>query len=1166
MPLLSELSDFIDPTAEAEQDLEAFGENTRAKFGVNEEVGRRAIQKVQPDLEGYTPGGFFSNLAGNVGELASGMFTAATYPIRHPSETLTALEHPIDTAEKIGSAVAQGYKESYTPHPDESIPSMILRRLYEKPVDTLMDASALGQIAFGGAGLAARATTAGVRGAVEGGEAGAALVRAAAGTVGELPAEGVAVARRAASASRAIDLFDALQERAKLLDPLTIAQQTGTAALKTFAPDTLAALRATKRMTDDIAERTAIKQSNEAMMQKQVDEAFGDLNPAERMVIHPYIAGRLNFDRPMGEQLMSHTGEWVPVKGDTIRPDALEAARQKYVPIQQQIERLRGLAPDQVAATAGQKAMGDAQEFLGEHFDPLHPEVQQHVVDSVASALKDNDEYLKRRATGEMRTSLDLAKERDWRKQVDDMTATNVYRSARDAEASFPRPEPVTPEEALRAMGPQGGMYFPHSAEAYTRDQSTIKNILTKLGEASTFKENTYALYRSGVMENQDPVKQLMRAYATFNQGKSWVQMAYDAAEQGVKEGNVTRMKRGWGWETDPDVIKGTHQPFHPGMMMTHDLVEEDGQHLMTRLLEVAESDRVPSSEATIEATTVPNAASAKGPYAAGGMPAGVTIGNLNFSDIMRGLVEKAESGPIYRYKKEIPLYKVPTPMGHAFASVRESLQPSTNPIVRLMDNATQWWNWTNLNLKLTRMVNNIVGNTAFAAMQGVHPFTPRGLQSLVGMGKAIGYKAGLTSSAEAERLAKVFDLPGIRGGGFQVGLEQATGTVGQRAMESGFAPLRGIGKWGAMLAKANSNIESAYRAASLFYELSPNAIDRAKRMFSHGIDSMSLGEKVDQFTKAGAVASMDMPEYRNALKAVNRYFHDYNRTTPFERQMTRRIFPYYKFFKHSTELITRYPFEHPFKAAVGRTLGKAAMQDVKDQMQQWGLDWDRDVPPAQRDSLPIWHSVDKETGQPTVWMYNTKGPNPFSQTTGYLAEQALQMLNPVIRVAIERATGVNLFTRERYRGAISSFTGREVDPKNGQIVDSFHHPTFGEAFLRSFWPYQTVRELVAQGRVPTDTASLLEMARNGPGAWVYDKRGFPLRKPTTHPLAPLGRFVGFSPSAVQPPTKEQRTARKQVVSDQLHTLWQRYPERREEIQRAMEESAQEVIDKYADQ
>lgn len=1186
MPLLSELLDYVDPTAGQEHDPDALGEYYREPLGVDEEVGRRVIQDVQPEIVGKSVTGFFRNFGGNVGEFATGLFTAASFPFREPGRTKEALLSPLQTAKFIGSAVVQGYKESYTPQEGESVPGMILRRFYEKPFDSLMDASMLAQVASGGAGLAVRATTSGVRGAAEGAAAAAALTEAAglegasmvaarkiAEAGGQLTPE-LHVAQRAAAASRSIDFFDALTAKAKLIDPLSMAQGAGTAALSWLAPDVLAALRATSSITDFISDRTATLTSANHQAELKTVEAFKELNPAERSVIHPYIAGRVNFDRPVGEQLMQHTGEWAPVKGDVVRPDVLESVSQKYKVIQQELEQIRGMDDASVSQTVGAKSMNDAKTFLGSEFDPLHPTVQEFVTNNVQQALIENNDVRKWRATGEMRTALDIAKERQWQTKLEEAVRANEYTNIIKAKAGMPRPVQTTPEEALALMGPQGGIYFPHSSETFNKNQSTIGNILTKLGEASTYKENTYALFREGVLEHQDPVKAVLRAHATFNKGRTWVQMATDAAEQRVKEGSAFRMTEKWKPETDPDVIKGTHQPFEPGLQMTDQLIEEEGQHMLVRLMEAMEDiPKQPPSAMTIDAILAPIKSTAEGPFSKAGLPGSTPISNLNFTDIMRGLAEGADKGPMYRYKNMIPRYKVPSSMGHAFKALRDSMQPPTNPLLHYIDAATQWWNWTNLNVKTTRLVNNIVGNSSFAAMQGVHPFTPRGIQALIATGRAMGAKAGL-GGAEAQKLAKVFGLPGIRSGGLQLGLEQATGTVGDIVQKVGLgrgvvgrtltAPTRGVGHWASFMAKASSNVESAFRAASLFYEMSPNIIERTRRMSGHMGNTLSLGEKIDDLARMGGEVSMKNPEYRAALKQVNRYFNNYDRTTPFERMFVRRIFPYYKFFKHSTELLTRFPFEHPLKSAVARQLGGAALKDIKDTLAQYGLRWDRDVPTEMRDSFPIYKTTNQDTGEPIVWMYSTKGSNPFAQLNGFASEQALQMLNPVIKVAIERATGVNLFTRERYKGALSSYTGREVDPTDGSISDSFNHPSYGEAFLRSFWPYQTVRELVAQGRVPVDTASLLEMATNGPNAWEYDEEtGFPLRKPRLSRAQALGRFAGTVPRPLEKPTEQQRASRQSIVNSQLNSLYQRYPGKRALIDRAIEETSGEVALEY---
>lgn len=1143
MPLLSELMDVIDPYAdEAEEFSDTYepGPFMRQNLGVDEEVGRRLIQKLQPELESEGAlgplkkvGGFFGNLADDVGEFATGMFTMATFPFTNPKRTYEALKDPVETGKFLGKAIVEGYKEAYTPQEGESVPGMILRRMYEHPFDTAMDASGLAQLAAGGGGLIAR---------------GAAMT----------------VAKDAASANRAIALFDALGKRAQQVDPLTIAGKFGVMVGEEAVPDLMAALRTSSKLADEVAERNAILRQAEVDSERKVTEAFGELNDAEKLVIHPYIAGRLNLDRPVGEQLMTHTGEWVPLKGEVVRPDVLERARQQYIPIQDELERLRGLHPDQVTVTMGAKALGDAEEFLGDAFDPFNPQVQEYVTNTVQQALIENDQYRKLRATGEMRTSLDLAKEREYRAKIEGAVREGQFRTIARAERGIPAPQPTTVEEALQAMGPQGGIYFPHSSEAFTRDQSTIKGILSKAGQASTWKENNFALYRAGVLEQQDPVKALLRTYSTFAKGRTWIQMARDAAEDGVKSGVATRMKGDWNPNADLDVIKGTHQAFHPGKVMTDDLIEEEAQHMLIRLMEVAEdAPRQPASAMTLDAVSAPQRLVGAGPNAPIGLPGGTPVGDLNYADIVRRMVEQSEKGPLFKYRKEIPVYKVPSVMGHSFKALRESMEPSTNPAVRLLDTATSAWNWTNLNLRASRLMNNVVGNTMFAAMQGVHPFSPRGLQAMIATGKAIGAKAGITASEEAKNLAKVFDLPGIKGGQQASLQREAFGDFGETVKKAGL-PGKVVAGWGSIMAKSNDAVEAAYRAASLYYELSPNAITRAKQMSGYMEKGLGLADQIKAFADQGGEVTMKVPQYRDALRQVNRYFNNYDRSTPLERMVTRRVFPYYKFFKHSTELITRFPFEHPLKAQVAKQLGAVAVQDVKDTISQWGLSWENDVQPHLKDGLPIMKTTNPDTGEPVVWMYSTKGANPFSQMTGYAAEQMLQLLNPVIKVAIERSTGVNLFTRQRYRGPLSSFTGREVNPETGEIEDSFTHPSWNEMFLRSFWPYQAVRDFASQGRVPVDTASLLQMATNAPNAWELDaETGYEVRKPTLGKGQAAGRFLGAVPSPVERPTERQRQSRKAVVSGQVNELFQRYPHKQSAILKALEETAEEVALDY---
>lgn len=1069
-----------DEYEEEEEERPAIGPHFRRSLGVSEEVGREAIKQVH-ETEGPSGGAFLRNLRTDVGQWATGLFAAPAMIAKEVYQ-----EGPLDAARNIGSAVVQGYKEDFTPREDESVPGMLLRRAYEKPFSTLMDASLVAQVSTGGLGIAAKA----------------------------------------AGMTRTAEIASAVSKRAARLDPISIALDTGRTLFRKKTADLVARNRITEDVTEQLAERQATQRWARDSAKQETNAALGGLNPAELAVFHPYTAGRFVADE-WGPRVMEYTGEWVPLKGQMIRPEALEAARTNYEGIRQKFLYAMERTPAQIQETTAARALSEAKEKAGDGFDPMHPAVQDYVTNEVQAALLTAEKNEMKRATGEVRTALDLAKERAFNTKLEEGRIAGIADTTEEMRMFVPSPEPTTIREALEAMGPQGAVYFPHTGEVFGHEQSSIRNIAEKLGEASMYKDNEMALFRHGYIDQADPVKALLRTFRSLEEGEPFSKMALGALERGSDDAaiDIQRMTgKNWKWSLDPDVKKGTHQPVHLGRLMLDDLAEEEGQKMLSRLLEVSDE-----------------------------------AGEVNWYDAMTRMVDGMEKhGP--KLKGDVPVFKVRTGTVHALKALRTQMEPATTPMASAFDNLTQHWNWFTLNTRVGRIVNNVVGNTGFAAMQGVHPFSMRGMQSWIAMGRAMGAKSGLLKDATSKQYAKVFDLPGIRSGGLQAGVSAATdlGKVSEK-LAKGPLPLRYLGKWGDILARTNSNIESAFRGASLFFELSPGALDRAKRAVGHGVESMALGEQIEKFSAVGQGA-MKLPEYKRALDRVNRFFHNYDKATPLERRVIRNIFPYFKFAKHAVELGTRFPFEHPLKGQAMRALGDTALADVKQQLKEWGYSWEADVPPQMQQSLPLYTDEDPDTGEKRVWMYNTKGPNPFSILTGYAGEQALQMLNPIIKTAIENMTGINLFTRERFRGAVSTFAGREVG-KNGQIEESFNAPGYAESFLRQFWPYQSVRELVAQGRVPTDTATLFDMATNGPGAWEYDDSGYERTRPRAFgALTPFARQVGPAPQALTPRTKQQRSSAKGIVNSQLNDMYQRalVPER-ERILEAIAESARIV-------
>lgn len=1067
MPFYSEL---LDPYSDEYDTPGARGPYQRTHVSVGEDVGREAIKSVQPELEGRSVLGFGENLVEGAGKFAAGFGALLLQPIVHPVRTAQALQqaalHPIDTAKDI---FVDPYVEKYTPQDQETVPQMLMRNFYDDPFGTLMDASAVAQLATGGLGLAARA----------------------------------------AGAERTAGLLKEVGARAAKIDPITLGMGAAEMGLKKFKPDLLARMRVTSHATDAMAERTAQLRFAEDEAKRKTQEAFGHLNTAELGVIRPYIEGRFAAD-DWGQRILERTGEWVPLKGQGIRPEALEQARQNYIPIRDEFEMLSGYNTEHVAEVAGRTALKEAKDSLGDQFDPLRPDVEAHVKKRVSEEIALAEQAKQTRETVSTRTALDVAKDKAWKKHLEELHGADAIAQAEDLEKFGPRPERTSYKEALAAMGPQGGIYFPHSGEVLTREQSTIGNLLTKLGEASVYKENTGAMFAAGIVDQQDPIKAILNTYGQFAEGNTFVQMAHDAVEAGskIKGSGIQVAPKGWRPNVDPDVVAGTHQPFHPAMLSLDDFMEEHGQRLVSRLLEV-DGD----------------------------------AGAANIMDLMDGIAKNAAE--FYKVRGDAPMYKIPTEVGHALSELKNKMQPATHPFMRSLDNVTQWWNWFNLNTKGTRLANNVIGNTGMAAMMGVHPFSGRGMQAMISAGRAMLGKAGVLTDQYSQDLAKVFELPGMSSG-LQTSLTRDFGATGTKLIESGNPLAKGLGYWGHYLERANSNAEAFFRAAGLFHELTPGIATTARRMFTDVGETMSLADRVSQFRDMGAGA-LKSPEYGRSLKAVNRFFHNYDRTTPFESQVIRRLFPYYKFYKHSVELVTRFPFEHPLRGQVARQIGNAALRDTKALLKSYGLSWEKDVPESMQDSIPLYRD-DGPDGKPVVWMFNTKGPNPFSAVSGKMAEETLNMLNPVVKVLLEQTTGMNFFQRERYRGAISSFVGREVDPKTGRIVENFDHPSFPEAFLRQFWPYQMAREWAANGRVPTDTASLLQMVTNDPQAWQMGERGFEKRRPRKTGAQMLTRLVGPVPSAVEPASAKTKQSNKAIVNEQLNNLLQRYPEHRAAI------------------
>lgn len=264
----------------------------------------------------------------------------------------------------------------------------------------------------------------------------------------------------------------------------------------------------------------------------------------------------------------------------------------------------------------------------------------------------------------------------------------------------------------------------------------------------------------------------------------------------------------------------------------------------------------------------------------------------------------------------------------------------TNSSILKAYDFATGKWKHTVLALSPRWHFGNIVGNMAMAAAAGLSP-----ADMVVYIGQA--RKMIKEGEAPAELLSS----------GFHFG-EKALG-----AMEKG--PLAGAERF-------KHPIQFSYQMNQYVDDLNRTMIYLAKK--GEGVSSQ---------------AAVDM-----ALKAAG----DFGRMTPFEKNVLRRVLPFYAWQKHITKLAFRLPLEDP--ARVAWTLHLAEMGDQ--------IYPDPGATPYNKDGTPNFNANSFAIGGKRI---NLNPANPFASSVliGGGVENVTRSLNPMIGNLLTLATGHSL-------------------------------------------------------------------------------------------------------------------------------------------------------------
>ena len=1071
---------------------------------------RTAVQQTVPETQGAGTR-LWQGVQNDLGDLGSALASPIYYGAReayrwgtepgaqaakyHDAAAKIA-DDPYGMATKIAGAVGQGIVEPYQRRPGEGFLDVAKRNVLDRPLSTLMDASALIGIPAGAAEMA------GVKGA------------------------------------------KVFADAARSIDPLTLAHKAVVGGLETRAPDAIARMEASHAITDLAAQARTRAIARHTEFVEKSNAVFQGLEPADKALFFPYVEGRLKtlVEGPetgaLGE--LTNTGEWAPRGIDAGRLQRLEAARQNYFPILDEFEMQMGYLPEQYAGASVEKFQ---QRLLKDKIDPIsgmvpasapyheaidyyaeHAGIPRTELGDISAAdltravfeqkVAEATHAKDMRRTLSTRTALDTQKITKFNAEVEELKMSQGVEAAAEKMKSYP-PTPSTIDEALAVMGPGGGLYFPHSGEVFTREQSTIGNVLTKVRESVPWKNNKAALFRSGALDTMDPEKALVRTHIALRGGMGRAEIL-DAV--GQQFGEV--LEKGYKFGTDEDFRAGTHQLLRPGVLHQEGALSENMQDLMHSLLSHGDDPAVASMD-------------------------------------LHDLLEKASAriDETYPLKKDAPIYKIRKGTGDAIKAFTDSFEPSTSGVARALDTAADPFNFVTLNMRPARIVNNVVGNTIFQVLQGIHPFSTTGIGAISDMVQGVAFKAGLLNTERGKKMAEVWKLPGVKTGGLTESTFENSRT-GTMLRESPIAKALGgklIAGYAETLQRVNEHVEDAARALSTIFELRKQSPGLLGRMASSAKVTMDLGDRVAELRKMGVEALNDK-DYSAALKNVNRFLNDYGRTSAFERTTLRRVFPYHKFYKHSLELAIRTPFEQPAKTAVLRSLGRAAKQDFEETLMSWGFDPKDYVPSWMQSSVPVGIDDNGDGRGPHASMLNLQGPNPFSLLSaaneGDPGREGLAALHPLVKTALEVSLGINLFTMQPFQGATTTFGGREVDSRTGLTKQATVRPGPISQFSKQFFPVQLMRDLVAKGRQPLDSSSLVDMigaslSGHEGTAFKVNERGEAERRPRANPFFRLFLPV---PQTLEAPTREQLRGQAATVTEQYRNIGRARPDLQEEL------------------
>jgi hypothetical protein len=262
-------------------------------------------------------------------------------------------------------------------------------------------------------------------------------------------------------------------------------------------------------------------------------------------------------------------------------------------------------------------------------------------------------------------------------------------------------------------------------------------------------------------------------------------------------------------------------------------------------------------------------------------------------------------------------------------------------------------------------------------------------------------------------------------------------------------------------MGQINSEIETAFRGANYMSE----AVKQARmEIVKDGISSFHITDDLMR-AKLGEIAKSPA-KVEAIMEKVNDFLFDYTALDGFERNVVRRfIMPFYSWYKNIFKLaVWTLPMKYPGRTTLLRGLATMGKEQLDDSYQAMGVD-PATLPEWMKGNIPMERQEDG-----SILFWNPRGANPFETLTS----NALSILSPPIKLALERALGQDTFTGRKFTSPeVIEEGGRQLryDPETGRFEETEVAPPLISHLLRQFPQYDLVRKFfVPYGEYDTGT------------------------------------------------------------------------------------------------